>query len=61
MAPKGVLRGRLAVPVRNKAGELVTYAGIAVNKEQSPALRFHNFDPHGVIFSDAGQPRAESI
>jgi DNA primase len=50
-APKGVLRGRLAVPVRNKAGELVAYVGIAVSKEQSPALLFHNFDPHGVIFN----------
>jgi hypothetical protein len=50
-APRGVLRGRLAVPVRNKAGELVAYAGIAVTKEQSPALLFHNFDPHGVIFN----------
>lgn len=50
-APKGVLRGRLAVPVRSRDGMLLAYCGIAVEKEQSPRLVFHNFDPHTALFN----------
>jgi len=50
-APKGVLRGRYAVPVHGKDGTLVAYVGIAVSAEQSPKLMFHSFDPAGVIFN----------
>ncbi len=50
-APKGVLRGRLAVPVRSRDGKLLAYCGIAVEKEQSPRLLFHNFDPHSALFN----------
>ena len=50
-AGKGVLRGRYAVPVHGKDGALVAYVGIAVSKEQSPRLLFHNFDPSSTIFN----------
>jgi DNA primase len=50
-AGKGVLRGRYAVPVHDKDGALLAYVGIAVAKEQSPRLLFHNFDPGSTIFN----------
>ena len=50
-ASKGVLRGRFAVPVKSKDGRLLAYVGIAVEKEQSPRLLFHNFDPHAALFN----------
>lgn len=50
-AGKGVLRGRYAVPVHGKDGTLLAYVGIAVSKEQSPRLLFHNFDPGSTIFN----------
>jgi CHC2 zinc finger len=50
-AGKGVLRGRYAVPVHSKDGILLAYVGIAVSKEQSPRLLFHNFDPGSTIFN----------
>jgi hypothetical protein len=31
--------------------EMAGRIGIAVTKEQSPALLFHDFSPHGVIFN----------
>jgi hypothetical protein len=50
-APKGILRGRFAVPIHSKDGTLLAYVGIAVTDEQSPKLLFPNgFDPHSVIF-----------
>jgi hypothetical protein len=49
-AGKGVLRGRYAVPIKGRDGALLAYVGIAVTKEQSPRLLFHNFDPHSQIF-----------
>ena len=50
-APKGVLRGRYAVPVKRRTGEFLAYAGIAVTKEQTPQLLFHNFDPSTHLFN----------
>jgi DNA primase len=50
-AGKGVLRGRYAVPVHSKDGTLLAYVGVAISKEQSPKLLFHNFDPTSVIFN----------
>ena len=35
-AGKGIMRGRLAVPVKAKDGKLLVYVGIAVDREQSP-------------------------
>jgi DNA primase len=50
-AAKGVLRGRYAVPIHGKDGKLLAYVGIATEKEQSPRLQFHNFDPHSMLFN----------
>jgi hypothetical protein len=50
-APKGIMRGRYAVPLKTKDGTLVAYVGIAVTMEQSPQLHFPNgFDPQSIIF-----------
>ena len=51
-APKGIMRGRFAVPVKNLAGELIAYVGVAVSEEQTPRLLFPNgFKADGVIFN----------
>jgi DNA primase len=50
-APKGIMRGRFAIPIHDREGVLLAYCGRAV-KGESPALLFPNgFDPHGVIFA----------
>jgi CHC2 zinc finger len=50
-APKGIMRGRFAVPIHDRQGTLLAYVGVAVTEEQSPKLLFPNgFDPHSVIF-----------
>jgi hypothetical protein len=50
-APKGIMRGRLAIPIHDRAGKLLAYCGRAV-KNESPVLSFPNgFDPAGVIFN----------
>ena len=51
-APKGILRGRVAVPIRDRAGILLAYCGIATTPEQSPRFLFpSNFDPATAIFN----------
>jgi hypothetical protein len=50
-APKGIMRGRFAIPIRDRTGTLLAYCGRAV-KGESPTLTFPNgFDPHQVIFA----------
>jgi DNA primase len=50
-APKGVMRGRLAIPIHDWAGTLLAYCGRSV-KGESPTLIFPNgFDPVGHIFN----------
>lgn len=50
-APKGIMRGRFAVPIHDRQGTLLAYVGIAVTDEQSPKLLFPNgFQPESVIF-----------
>jgi DNA primase len=50
-APKGIMRGRFAIPVRDRTGTLLAYCGRTV-KGESPTLTFPNgFDPHAVIFA----------
>ena len=50
-APKGIMRGRLAIPIHDRAGTLLAYCGRAV-KDESPSLIFPNgFDPRGAIFN----------
>lgn len=51
-APKGIMRGRLAIPIRDWEGELIAYCGQAVTEEQSPKLIFPNgFEPERHIFN----------
>ena len=51
-APRGILRGRVAVPVHGRDGTLLAYCGIATSKEQSPRFLFpSNFDPATAIFN----------
>lgn len=50
-APKGIMRGRLAIPIHDRAGTLLAYCGRAV-KEETPTLIFPNgFRPDTVIFN----------
>ena len=50
-APKGILRGRFAIPLHDPAGVLLAYCGRAV-KDESPLLLFPNgFDPRATIFN----------
>ena len=52
-AAKGIMRGRLAIPIHDRAGTLLAYCGRAVKDDsESPRLIFPNgFDPRGVIFN----------
>ena len=50
-APKGILRGRLAIPIHSRDGVLLAYCGRTV-KNESPMLLFPSgFDPHSTIFN----------
>ena len=50
-APKGIMRGRLAIPIHDAAGVLIAYCGQTVSGE-SPALIFPNgFQPCEFIFN----------
>ena len=50
-APKGIMRGRFAIPIHDPSGTLVAYGGQAVGGE-SPALIFPNgFQPAELIFN----------
>jgi DNA primase len=50
-APKGIMRGRFAIPLHDPTGNLLAYAGRAV-KDESPLLLFPNgFDPRTTIFN----------
>jgi hypothetical protein len=60
-APKGIMRGRFAVPIKNLAGELVAYVGVAVSEEQSPRLLFPTgFAPDAVIFNGHAIERGDT-
>ncbi len=51
-APKGIMRGRLAIPIRDWEGELIAYCGQAVSDEQSPKVVFPiGFEPDGHVFN----------
>jgi len=50
-ANKGIMRGRLAIPIYSRQGELVAYCGRAVDGS-SPTLQFPNgFTPEDYIFN----------
>ena len=49
---KGLLKGRLAIPVYNRGGELVAYAGLAVGEDDSPRYLFPpKFQPQLEVFN----------
>jgi hypothetical protein len=51
-ASKGMMRGRYAVPIKSKDGELLGYVGIAVQPEQTPRFLLpNNLDPQNLIFA----------
>ncbi len=51
-APKGIMRGRFAIPIHDRGGTLLAYCGRALSKEQQPTLIFPNgFRPENVIFN----------
>lgn len=51
-APKGIMRGRLAIPIHTFKAELVAYVGVAVTNDQQPKLLFPNgFDYRPYIFN----------
>jgi DNA primase len=50
-APKGIIRGRLAMPIHDRSGALLAYCGRTL-KDESPVLIFPNgFDPRLHIFN----------
>jgi DNA primase (bacterial type) len=50
-APKGIMRGRMAIPIHSKEGTLMAYCGRTVKRE-SPTLTFPNgFQPADHIFN----------
>jgi hypothetical protein len=50
-APKGIMRGRLAIPLHDKAGTLLAYCGRTL-KGETPLLTFPNgFQHEAVIFN----------
>jgi DNA primase len=50
-APKGIMRGRLAIPIHDAEGKLLAYCGRAVKGEE-PTLTFpKGFEPESVIFN----------
>jgi DNA primase len=49
---KGILKGRLAIPIHNAAGELVAYAGLAIEDNTSPRYLFPpKFHPGLEVFN----------
>lgn len=51
-APRGIMRGRLAIPLHDPDGRLVAYAGRAIVEAQEPRLIFPKaFDPARLIFN----------
>ncbi len=64
-APKGIMRGRLAIPVHDWQGKLLAYCGRAV-KSESPTMTFPNgFIPDDHIFNahriDAGEEQGSEL
>ncbi len=60
-APKGIMRGRFAVPIHDQHGVLIAYCGQAINGE-SPTLLFpKGFDPIQQIFNAQRIENGEDI
>jgi len=50
-APKGIMRGRLAIPIHDGEGILVAYCGRAVGQENQPLIFPKCFEPEALIFN----------
>lgn len=51
-AGKGIMRGRLAIPVHDQQGKLLAYCGRAVRDDQMPALTWpKDFEYENVLFN----------
>lgn len=50
-APKGILRGRLAIPIRDLDGTLLAYCGRAVGGEDPRLIFPKDFAPEGHLFN----------
>lgn len=49
---RGLLKGRLAIPIHNRTGELLAYAGRGLDEETSPRYLFPpNFNPMLEVFN----------
>lgn len=60
-APKGIMRGRLAIPIHDRSGALLAYCGRTV-KDETPLLIFPNgFRPDTVIFNSHRIEQGDTI
>jgi DNA primase len=50
-APKGIMRGRLAIPIHDAEGKLLAYCGRAVKGEEPMLIFPKGFEPDSVIFN----------
>lgn len=50
-APKGIMRGRLAIPIHNLDGQLIAYCGRPVEGSSSELSFPKNFDPVAHVFN----------
>lgn len=61
-APRGIHRGRLALPIHALDGTLIGYAGRAIDAEQSPVLTFPNgLDPEQYLFNGHQMEAGEEL
>ncbi len=60
-APKGIMRGRLAIPIHDNQGTLVAYCGRTTNDE-NPGLIFpKDFDPATLVYNAHNVTEAELV
>jgi DNA primase len=51
-APKGIMRGRLAIPLYDQSSHLLAYVGVATGADQEPRLLFpKDYDPRTSLFN----------
>ena len=50
-APKGIMRGRLAIPIHDAEGRLLAYCGRAVKGEEPVLIFPKGFEPESIIFN----------
>ena len=50
-APKGIMRGRLAIPIHDADGTLLAYCGQALNGEEPTLIFPKDFRPEAFIFN----------